>query len=271
MITGDVTAFTAVDKTRDPGFFRRFLDQGSQIPGIIASKPLILEELRCSAGAHVLDVGCGLGHDALEIATQVGPTGDVVGIDISEAMILEARARAAAMSKTVRFEVGDAQHLAFADETFDACRAERALMHIPDTRAAVSEMVRVTRRGGRIAVFDFDWDTHIIDSQYKDTTRKITRSFSDAMKNGWIGRQLPRLFKQSGMVDVTVSTHTIFVHYEFFELLLGGHLKNVQMAGLLSPSEVNDWWTDLQTANEAGLFQCCFTAFIVAGTRDPAR
>jgi SAM-dependent methyltransferase len=268
MTTDDVTAFAAVDATKDPGFFRRFLDQGSQIPGIIASKPLILEELRCTAGAHVLDVGCGLGHDALQIAARVGARGRVVGLDISEAMILEARARAAALNQPVTFEVGDAQKLRFADGTFDACRAERALMHIPDTMAAVSEMVRVTRCGGRVAVFDFDWDTHIVDSQYKETTRKITRSFSDAMQNGRIGRQLPRLFKQFGLVDVTVSTHTIFVHYEFFQLLVGGHLTNIQMAGLLSPSEVNDWWTDLQSANEMGTFLCCFTAFIVAGSRD---
>ncbi len=267
MLTGDVTAFTAVDRAKDPSFFSRFLEEASRHPGIVASKPLILDELHLAAGGHVIDVGCGSGRDAVDIAKRVGPTGRVVGVDFSEAMIVDARSRAAASESAVTFEVGDVQNLPFADETFDACRAERTLMHVPDSVRAVSEMVRVTRHGGRIAVFDFDWDTHIIDSAYSDTTRKITRSFSDAMKNGRIGRQLPRLFKRNGLVDVTVSPHTMFVPYGFLELLLGGHLASAQLAGILSPGEVSDWWTDLQMADEAGTFFCCFTAFIVAGTR----
>jgi ubiquinone/menaquinone biosynthesis C-methylase UbiE len=269
MMIGDVTAFTAVDHSKDPDFFRRFLDRGSQLPGIVASKPHILEEMRCRPGSRVLDVGCGLGRDAIQLASMVGPNGHVVGLDVSEAMIVEARQRAADCPYPVSFHVGDVQHLPFEDESFDACRAERTLMHVPDTTAATSEMLRVTKRGGRISIFDFDWDTHIIDSPHKETTRKITRSFADAMKNGWIGRQLPRLFRQLGMTEVTVSPHTIFIPYEFLELLIGGHLTNAQMAGLLTPAEVSEWWGALQTANEAGTFFCCFTAFIVAGTRSP--
>jgi ubiquinone/menaquinone biosynthesis C-methylase UbiE len=268
MPTGDITAFTAVDRTKDPSFFSRFLDQVSRHPDILANKPLILDALNLRDGGHVLDVGCGLGGDAIDIANRVGPTGRVVGIDCSEAMIVEARSLAGA-EPAVTFRVGDVQNLPFADATFDACRAERTLMHVPDSERAVSEMVRVTRHGGRVAVFDFDWDTHIIDSAYNETTRKVTRSFSDAMKNGRIGRQLPRLFRQNGLVDVIVSPRPMFVPYGLFELLVGGHLANAQKAGILSPGEVSDWWTDLQSANEVGMFLCCITAFIVAGTRAP--
>lgn len=269
MPTGDITAFTAVDRAKDPSFFSRFLEQVSRHPEVLANKPLILDELHLRAGAHVLDVGCGLGGDAIDIAKRVGPTGRVVGVDCSEAMIVEARSLAGTSESAVTFELGDVQNLPFTDATFDACRAERTLMHVPDSARAVSEMVRVTRPGGRVAVFDFDWDTHIIDSACNETTRKVTRSFSDAMKNGRIGRQLPRLFKQNGLVDVTVSPRTMFVPYELFELLIGGHLANAQMAGILSPGEVSDWWKDLQAANELGMFLCCITAFIVAGTRAP--
>ena len=55
-------------------------------------------------------------------------------------------------------------------------------------------MVRVTRPGGRIVVFDFDWDTLIIDHPDKETTRTVVLTYSDSIQNGWIGRQLPRLF-----------------------------------------------------------------------------
>jgi ubiquinone/menaquinone biosynthesis C-methylase UbiE len=50
------------------------------------------------------------------------------------------------------------------------------LMHVPDAERAFTEMVRVIRRGGRLSVFDFDWETQIVDSPYTETTRLITNS-----------------------------------------------------------------------------------------------
>ncbi len=90
-------------------------------------------------------------------------------------MILEARRRAASLDLAVEFEVGDAQALRFDDGAFDACRTERMLMHVPDAERAFAEMARVVCRGGRLSVFDFDWETQIVDSPYPETTRLITR------------------------------------------------------------------------------------------------
>jgi ubiquinone/menaquinone biosynthesis C-methylase UbiE len=268
MANVDVTHFTSVDSDTDPRQFQRFLDEGNAVPGIVASKPLILQGLHLKPGLRVLDVGCGTGADVMAIAGQVGPTGSVVGVDASDEMIKEARSRYADQDPTrLAFEVGDVQNLCFDSETFDACRAERVLMHVPNAPRAISEMVRVTRTGGSLSIFDFDWDTMIADSPHKETTRKITRSFSDKMKNGTIGRQLARLFKENGLRDVTVSTTSIFVSYDFLGLLLGGHLANAQIAGIVAPSEVHEWWKDLGAADKAGTFHCSFTAFIVAGAK----
>jgi hypothetical protein len=56
----------------------------------------------------------------------------------------------------------------------------------------LAEMVRVTRGRGRIVVFDFDWDTLVIDHPDKETTRTFVQSHPDSIRNGWIGRQLPQ-------------------------------------------------------------------------------
>jgi ubiquinone/menaquinone biosynthesis C-methylase UbiE len=250
----DITFFSAVDRTKEPDFFKRFLDEGNKIPGIIASKPIILAGLRLTGADQVLDVGCGLGDDTFEIARTVVSGGRVVGVDVSESMISEARNRATEQNLTVEFEVGDAQALRFADATFDACRTERMLMHVPDADRAFAEMVRVTRRGGRLSVFDFDWETQIVDSPYRETTRLITRSFCDSFKNGWIGRRLPRLFKQHAMRDVSVTPQTIIISYPFLELLLGGHVTRAQQAGVISSADAERWWTHLREAHDAGTF-----------------
>jgi ubiquinone/menaquinone biosynthesis C-methylase UbiE len=270
MATLDITHFTSVDSSTDPRQFQRFLDEGNALPGIVASKPLILQGLHLKPGLRVLDVGCGTGADAMAIVGKIGPTGSVVGVDASEAMIKEARARYADQDQArLKFEVGDAQNLRFENEAFDGCRAERLLMHVPNAPRAIAEMVRVTRKGGHLSIFDFDWDTMIVDSPHKETTRKITRSFSDKMKSGMIGRQLARLFKENGLHDVTVHTTSLFLPYEFVGLLLGGHLANAQIGGVLTPSDINEWWNDLGTKSAAGTFHCSLTAFIVAGAKGP--
>jgi len=57
----DITFFSAVDRTKEPDFFKQFLDEGNKLPGIIASKPIILAGLQLTRGKKVLDVGCGSG------------------------------------------------------------------------------------------------------------------------------------------------------------------------------------------------------------------
>jgi len=100
-----------------------------------------LDGLQLRGGETVLDVGCGLGDDVIELAQRIGPTGRVVGVDVSNVMITEARRRTAALGLPIAFEVGDARQLRFADGTFDACRTERMLMYVPDVERAMAELV----------------------------------------------------------------------------------------------------------------------------------
>jgi hypothetical protein len=140
-------------------------------------------------------------------------------------------------------------------------------MHVPEPTRAFSEMVRVAKPGGRVSVFDFDWDTFVIDSPHRETTRRIVLSFSDSMRSGWIGRQLRRMFLDRGMIEVEFVPHQIFIEFEFLGLLIGGHLTRAQRAGTLDASDVKRWWDDLRDANAAGRFLAGFTAFIVSGTK----
>jgi ubiquinone/menaquinone biosynthesis C-methylase UbiE len=267
MTSQDATDFTSVDRTGDPAFFLKFLDEANKHPDVIAWKPTILDGLRLQPGAQVLDIGCGAGADAFDLADRVGPSGHVTGVDISESLITEAMRRAVGRNFPITFEVGDAQALRFLDHTFDAVRTERMLMHVPNPEQALSEMARVLRPGGRMAVHDFDWETQFCDSPYKEITRKIALSFCDGIKNGWIGRCLPRLFGEIGMTDISVSFHTITATYDSLQLLLGGHIARAVPKGVLSEHEANLWWTHLAQANAQGTFFYGFTAFIVSGTK----
>ena len=108
----------------------RWLDSADGNPLVQQLKRRMLDVCPVGAGDQVLDVGCGLGHEARRLAERVGPQGRVAGIDASPAMIAEARRRAAGLTLPVTFDVGDARQVAFPDCAFDLCRAERVLRYV---------------------------------------------------------------------------------------------------------------------------------------------
>jgi ubiquinone/menaquinone biosynthesis C-methylase UbiE len=110
---------------------------------------LALAELR--EGEHVLDIACGTGLVTFPAATRVGPSGRVVGTDLSEKMVATATQRARGKSN-VSFLRQDAERLEFADDSFDAALCALGLMYVPDPLKALSEMHRVLKPGGRAVV-----------------------------------------------------------------------------------------------------------------------
>ena len=243
------------------------MDEAQKPAGIQASKHLMLERAALTRGEAVLDVGCGPGDDLFDMVEHVGPAGRLVGLDASEVMIAEARRRAKERGLPVTFEVGEATALPFTDGTFDVCRAARVLEHLADPSGALAEMVRVTRPGGRIVVFDFDWDTLIVDHPDKQTTREVVLTYSDSIQNGWIARQLPRLFREQRLEALSIDPVQVFVHYALAELFLGSHLVALQTNGTLSPDQAQQWWEHLRRSDSAGTLLISFTAFVVVGAK----
>jgi ubiquinone/menaquinone biosynthesis C-methylase UbiE len=102
---------------------------------------------------RVLDVGTGTGHTALAFAARVA---EVVGLDLTEAMLAEARRLAAAQgAANARFVLGDAMALDFPDRSFDLVTCRVCAHHFADPGRAVAEAARVLRPGGRLLVVDF--------------------------------------------------------------------------------------------------------------------
>lgn len=263
----DITRFTAVDRQVDRGFFISFLDAGNALGDIKSVKRVMLSQLELRDGVSLLDVGCGAGDDVRDLARLVGPRGRVVGVDVSGAMIAEAKKRHVTAELPVEFVEGDAQDLTFPEASFDRCRTERMLMHLDAPETALAEMVRVVRPGGKVVVFDFDWDAVFVDSPYKGTTRQIVHAFSDGIKHGWIGRSLPRLFHTAGLTDVTCVPHAVRLYCAFAHRLFDGYLAKAQQAGVLSADELASWWKHLEQAEAAGQFHLGILGFIVGGRK----
>jgi ubiquinone/menaquinone biosynthesis C-methylase UbiE len=105
------------------------------------------------SGERILDVACGTGIVAREVLERIGPTGEVAGVDADPGMVTVA----ARLAPQVQYRQGIAESLPFPDSSFDAVLCQFGLMFFKDRVAALKEMLRVLRPGGRMAVAV--WDT----------------------------------------------------------------------------------------------------------------
>lgn len=110
---------------------------------------------RVGPGDRVLDVATGTGDLAVELASRVGPSGTVVGMDFSEAMLERARAKAPSLT----FEAGDAQALTYESDSFAAATVGFGARNFGDLKLGLSEMARVVRPGGRVVVLEITTPT----------------------------------------------------------------------------------------------------------------
>src|SRR5712692_5616549 len=113
---------------------------------------VLLDRADLRTGLRVLDLACGAGTPVLAEARRVGPQGNVVGVDTSEAVLSLAREYAQADGLTnVEFRAADAGGLPFEDQSFDRVTSEFGAMYFPDLPRALAESLRVLRPGGRLA------------------------------------------------------------------------------------------------------------------------
>jgi SAM-dependent methyltransferase len=157
-------------------------------------------QLKLGGDLRLLDVGCGLGEAALALAEDLSEGGEVIGIDVSSEMLRVARARPTAARSRVRFTLGDACALDEPDDYFDVVRSERTLQWLTDPAAAIAEMARVVRPGGRVSLLDSDWSTFAIDVGDEDLSARVREAMrTERGRPSNVGRRLQDLVRTAGL------------------------------------------------------------------------
>ena len=127
---------------------------------VLRRRQLVRDALGVAPGERILDVGCGPGFYVAELLEQVGSDGSVVGIDSSRPMLAVAAHRCEGHDN-VSFHEADATSLPVENASFDAALSVQVLEYVADVPAALAEMYRALRAGGRLVVWDVDWATAV--------------------------------------------------------------------------------------------------------------
>jgi SAM-dependent methyltransferase len=155
-------------------------------------------------GLKVLEIGCGLGTDGAQFA-KAGA--DYTGVDLTEAAIELARKRFALFGLKGEFQVADAENLDFPDESFDVVYSHGVLHHTPDMDAAVQEIHRVLKPGGRAIVMLYHRGSY----NYRVGIRVLRRAGAGLLKtdagirliNVLTGEPLDALQERAAMMRAT--------------------------------------------------------------------
>jgi len=263
-----IAGFADVDATADPLAYVAFLDafQRGLAPMIEAG----IDLLRLEPGASVLDVGCGHGAVFELLAARIGTAGRIIGLDSSRTLLDEARRRCEGRWPGAELHAGDAHRLPFGDAAFDATRADRVLIFLHDPGAALVEMARVTRPGGRIVVTEADLGSAIVDAPDPELTRTLLATAAEAVPGAWIGRRLRGLFVGAGLVDVELrmfgAPSTSFGEW-VRRMGLAPAVQRAAELGRVPAAAARVWLDELEARDRAGRFFAASTFFMASATR----
>ena len=205
-----------------------------------AFAPIVADAAAIGSGDGVLDVAGGTGVLTREVASRAGASGDIVGIDVNSGMVTVAAER----PSTVTWREGAAETLPFPDGSFDAVVSQFGLMFFQDRRAAIREMRRVLRPGGRLAIAVWDGLASMpaFAAEVALFQRVAGQRAADALRGPFVlgdRSALACAAADGGIERPAVETHAAMAHFASVRVLVEADLRGwLPLVGVSLPEPV---------------------------------
>jgi arsenite methyltransferase len=233
----------------------RLIEAMYTVPDIVRRRAEIARLLAPRPGERLLDIGCGPGFVCAELAAAVGREGAVAGVDASTSMLALARRRLADHSN-VSLREADAVRLPFDDASFDGAVSTQVYEYVADIDAALAELARVLKPGGRALVLDTDWPSICWHSSDPERMTRVLAAWDEHLAHPALPRVLSSKLRASGFRIETVEPFVLLnaelepATYSFG--VLGGIAAFVPGRGGVTEAEAQAWASDLFELGGAG-------------------
>jgi SAM-dependent methyltransferase len=247
----------------------RSLENLYRTADVLRRRAIVRAAVGATADDAILDVGCGPGFYVAELIEEVGPSGHVVGVDSSAQMLAMAAERTRG-HENVEFRDGTATALPVEDNTFDRVVCVQVLEYVEDATAALAEMHRALRPGGRVVVWDVDWTTVSWHSADPARMARVLAAWDGHLVHPALPRTLSARLREAGFTDIALEGH-VFATNQLSPETYGGALIRVlgdYLGGLpdaVAADDLDSWTAEQRALDEAGEFffsvvQFCFSA-----------
>lgn len=218
----------------------------------------------------VLDLGCGTGIDAINLAKALGPEVKVKGIDHDSVMIGKAIDSSAGV-QNVEFLVAEAHPIPYEDASARGARAERLLQHLKEPDKLIRDVYRVLQPGSPFVIVETDWSSMSFYNNDPAVAGKVNAYLTEKKVNkGAVARELTWNLKASGFQDIALEVFPFVVRsvQEIFAyLLIDQSLREMQGKNLLSQSEYEQFLQDLEDAEKGNYFACTLNLIIASAVK----
>jgi len=226
-------------------------------PDVEAQRRQVLQVLKIAPGERVLDIGSGPGLLAYDMAIAAGENGRVCGIDASRSMVAMASARCAAQPWT-EFRMADASKLPYPDRSFDAAVSTQVYEYIADIPAALAELYRVLRPGGRAVILDTDYGSLVIHTEDAARMARVLSAWDEHFVHAHLPRTLSRQLRDAGFAVRHRSAIPMF-NPEFEDNTYGKGMLAMMAAFAagrngVTQSEAGAWFAEFEALNAEGKF-----------------
>jgi SAM-dependent methyltransferase len=156
-------------------------------------------------GDTVIDLGSGAGNDCFIARSQTGPTGKVIGIDFTEAMIQKARANADKMGyNNVEFRQGDIEKMPVVASVADVVVSNCVLNLVPNKKNVIKEIARVLKPGGHFSISDV-----VLVGELHDSLRNVAEMYAGCISGAIQKDEYLNLIKEAGFESITVQKEKV--------------------------------------------------------------
>jgi ubiquinone/menaquinone biosynthesis C-methylase UbiE len=176
-------------------------------PDVVEQRRVVRAALALRAGDRVLDVGVGPGLLAAEMAAEVGPTGRICGIDVSDSMLAIASTRVEVPDgPRIELEQASATRIPYPAESFDVVVSTQVFEYLEDVAGALDEVRRVLRPAGRVVLLDTDWDSIVWRSSDDARMERVLTAFEEHLVDPHLPRTLGDVLAKSGFTLTHLQT-----------------------------------------------------------------